>query len=186
MMPDAPASSPSGGSDVSLLSTLGAGLTGFLAGGPAGAAMGVATSIFGGGMTGPPRPPMPVPFGGGGGGAPSGGGGFFGSMNAQGDRWLQGQGIAPRQGSCPRGYHLNKHALSASKRHGAVAARSICVRNRSMNPLNPRAIARALRREKRARKLLQRLHVFRPAGSAVRRSSGGHRPGCGCVVCKRR
>ena len=65
---------------------------------------------------------------------------------------------APTGGGCPRGYHLNKHALAASKSHGAVPARSICVRNRSVNPLNPKAMSRSLRRLKRARKLVQRLH----------------------------
>jgi hypothetical protein len=69
---------------------------------------------------------------------------------------------APSGGTCPRGYHLNKHALAASKRHGALPARSTCVRNRSMNPMNPRAITRSLRRIKRATKVVRRLHAFAP------------------------
>jgi hypothetical protein len=31
-----------------------------------------------------------------------------------------------------------------------------------MNPLNHRALSRSLKREKRARKILSRLHVFKP------------------------
>lgn len=88
-------------------------------------------------------------------------------------------------GACPRGYHLNKHALGASRRHGALPARAICVRNRSMNPLNHRALTKALKREKRAKKILGRLHIMR---SAARAAAGGrgHRPGCGCFACRKR
>jgi hypothetical protein len=60
----------------------------------------------------------------------------------------------------PRGYHLNKHPLAACKSHGAVPARSIYVRNRRMNPLNPRALRKALHREKAAKKLMGKLHIF--------------------------
>lgn len=155
---------------MSLLSTIGAGISGFLTGGPAGALVGVAGAIAGGGGTSVvARPQLPVPlptgtpFGG------SGGGGFLQGMNQQANKWLQNQGIAPSAGSCPRGYHLNKHALAATRSHGAVPARSICVRNRSMNPLNPRALKKALSREKRARKLLSRLHVFKPVHRAAPR-----------------
>lgn len=156
---------------MSLLSTLGAGITGFLTGGPAGAAMGVASAVFNSpGTSG--RPPMPaLPTWGSGGaisiGGPSGvnvSGGFnFGQPGGG------GAGPSSSAGGCPRGYHLNKSALPASRRHGAVRARSICVRNRSMNPLNPKALRRALGREKRARKLISRLHVYKPV--AARRGS---------------
>lgn len=66
---------------------------------------------------------------------------------------------------CPKGYHLNKHALPASKRHGAVPARSLCVRNRHLNALNGRAAGRALRRLKRADKMTRKIHrlFHRPA-----------------------
>lgn len=171
---------------MSLLGGIVGGITGFLAGGPAGAVLGAVSGYSGGGAPSPgtsmvPRPAAPVPvptsFG--------SGGGIFAGMNQQADAWLQGQGIAPKAGSCPPGFHLNKHPLAASHRHGAVPARSICVRNRHLNPLNPRALTHALRREKRARKLIGKLHVYRPvAGRAVARS--GHRSGCGCAVCKRR
>lgn len=163
---------------MSLSSVLKGAAGGFLGGGPGGAIIGAVTGLLGTGgasMTSA-RPQLPSPT--------AGGGGLFGGMNAQADMWLQKQGIAPVAGSCPKGYHLNRHALSASKRHGALPARSICVRNRKLNPLNSKALVHALRREKRARKLLSRLHVFKPVARATSRS--GHRAGCGCVVCKRR
>jgi hypothetical protein len=117
---------------------------------------------------------------------PSGGGGIFSGMNQQADTWLQKQGIAPPQtGGCPPGFHLNKHPLAATQKHGAVPARSMCVRNRHLNPLNPKALRHSLRREKRARKLIGKLHVYAPVRHAVS-GRGGHRAGCGCAVCKRR
>lgn len=70
--------------------------------------------------------------------------------------------IAPTQGGCPRGWHLNKHQLA-----DGTAPRTICVRNRHMNPLNPRALKRALMREKRAGKIIKRLHIFRPVHRAA-------------------
>jgi hypothetical protein len=47
---------------------------------------------------------------------------------------------AGAKGMCPPGYHLNK-ADSIKGPKG-----SYCVKNRKMNPLNPRALKRALRR----------------------------------------
>ena len=95
-------------------------------------------------------------------------------------------GSTPTQ--CPKGYHLNKHPLAPTKHHGALPAHSMCVRNRKMQALNSRAITRSLRRIKRASKIVRKLHAFSgprrlSAGPAPR---GGHRPGCGCVVCRRR
>jgi len=69
-------------------------------------------------------------------------------------------GAAVGASGAPRGYHLNKHPLAACKSHGAVPARSMYVRNRRMNPLNPRALRKALHREKSARKLMGKLHIF--------------------------
>jgi len=89
--------------------------------------------------------------------------------------------------SCPRGYHLNKKPLAACKSHGAKAARTMCVRNRSMNPMNYRALTKSLRRIKRAQKVVRKLHKFGtpqrrlPAGRPVaisenlRITSGGNR-----------
>lgn len=144
--------------------------TGFATGGPGGA-IGAIGSLFGGPKPAAPTFGAPVPGTGGiaiGGSIPgliSGGiaVGFSGSGGA----------VAPQGGACPRGYHLNKHALPASKRHGAVAARTLCVRNRHMNPLNHRADARALRRLKRADKMTRKIHnLFHHTRRAIGRGKG--------------
>jgi hypothetical protein len=126
-----------------------------------GGIIGGLTSAFGGGRSGAPSAPG---FGG------------FQLPNLPGVPRVNGPGGIALPGfggstptTCPKGYHLNKHALAASKRHGAVAARTTCVRNRKINPLNPRALTRALRREKRAGKIIKRLHVFRPIHHAQQR-----------------
>lgn len=77
---------------------------------------------------------------------------------------------SPAQTTCPRGYHLNKKPLAACKKHGAVAARTICVRNRSMNPMNYRALTKSLKRIKRAQKIVRKLHKF---GTPQRRLPAG-------------
>jgi hypothetical protein len=106
-------------------------------------------------------------------------------MNQQADRWLNNQGIAPRgAGQGPRGYHLNKHRLAPSKKHGWVEKGTMWVRNRQMHPLNSKAVVRSLKRLKRASKIVSKLHAFRAPG--VRRISGGHKPGCGCFRCRKR
>lgn len=74
----------------------------------------------------------------------------------------------PAQTACPRGYHLNKKPLAACKKHGAVAARTICVRNRSVNPMNYRALTRSLKRIKRAQKIVRKIHAFAPARRAAK------------------
>lgn len=152
---------------MSLLSGVLGAVGGFITGGPAGAILGGISGYQGGGPGASPgtavaiRPPSLPSIGAGGGynvgiGGPSG-------INFGGNFGLQlgGGTVAPTGGACPKGFHLNKHPLAASKKHGAVPARSMCVRNRSMNPLNPRALRRALGREKRARKFLSRLHIFK-------------------------
>lgn len=89
--------------------------------------------------------------------------------------WLTGRGgkggrHSPENGTCGRGYHLNKHKLA-----DGTPARTVCVRNRSMNALNGRAAMRAVRRVKRAEKLVRKLHIFKP----VHRLAS--RPACGCI-----
>jgi hypothetical protein len=95
-------------------------------------------------------------------GAPSfGGGGINMPFKVTGPGGIPLPGFGGgTQTSCPRGFHLNKHALAASKKHGAVAARTMCVRNRHMNPMNYRALTRSLRRVKRATKIVSKLHHF--------------------------
>lgn len=148
---------------MSLTSILGGIAGGFLTGGPGGALLGGVGALVGGG--GRPAPPSPS------GGGPFGPYGVTGGITIGGPNGIgiggriaptgyAPAGGAPAGGGAPKGYHLNKHPLPACKSHGAVPARSIYVRNRRMNPLNPRALRRALSREKSARKLLSKLHIF--------------------------
>lgn len=154
---------------MSLTSVLGGIAGGFLTGGPGGALLGGISGLIGGGSKPAPQPSPPSgsPFGVGVGvnmGGPNGITLRLGTPN------VVNGGAAAAGGQAPKGYHLNKHALPACKSHGAVPARSIYVRNRRMNPLNPRALRKALHREKSARKLMSKLHVFHRAAPARRRS----------------
>lgn len=147
------------------MSMLSSGIKGFLSGGITGAIKGLVPRSLTGGGGAPAAPANPFgvtgPFGGGMQPGVSIGGPY--GINIGFGQFGKGAQPTPTGGvGCPRGYHLNKHALAASKRHGAMPARSICVRNRSMNPMNHRALSRALRREKRAAKIIRRLRVFRP------------------------
>lgn len=147
---------------MSLLGTLGGIASGFLTGGPAGAVAGGILGAFGGSPKSPIGPPVPSgsPFGIGAGinvGGPLG-------ITVRGGTgaWNQAAGTTvAQQGAALRGYHLNKHPLAACKSHGAVPAHTIYVRNRRMNPLNPRALRKALAREKSARKIMGKLHIFK-------------------------
>lgn len=164
---------------MSLLGTLGGiagAIGGFVTGGPVGAIAGYKTGSQLGTSPNSAVTPLPsIP------GIASGG--LFGSgpitipgIGTAGTIPLGFPGTAPQTGGqCPRGYHLNKHALAASKRHGALPARSICVRNRHLNPMNPRALSRALRREKRARKIVRKLHVFAPVRHQQKRLGSGRK-----------
>lgn len=64
-------------------------------------------------------------------------------------------------GACPKGFKLNKSGYHL-KNGQFVPARSRCVRFRSMNPLNPRALRKGLRRaegfERIARRTVNALH----------------------------
>lgn len=55
-------------------------------------------------------------------------------------------GGATGYAGCYPGYHLNK--TDHYNRTGFVAAGSTCVKNRRMNPANPKALRRAIRRER--------------------------------------
>jgi hypothetical protein len=63
----------------------------------------------------------------------------------------------------PRGYHLNKQASPRGPKG------SYWVRNRSMNPLNPRALRRGLRRQQGAVALMRR--VLKGSGITIGRRS---------------
>ena len=170
---------------MSLFGTLGGlvgGAIGLATGGVGGAIAGFkgGQSLLGGGGGSPnlPIPTLPSP------------GGFNMPFQIAGPGGIplpgynpQGVAVMPSGGGCPKGYHLNRKPLGATKRHGAVAAGSMCVRNRHINPLNARAITRSLRRVKRARKLVSKLQSF---GGARRITSGGHKSGCGCFRCRKR
>lgn len=166
---------------MSLLSGLTGAIGGFLTGGPGGAIIGGLGGLMGGGA----KPGVPT--------LPNTG---FGNLPGVNMPWqVNGPGGVPLPGynpkgitagaggSCPRGYHLNRKPLAASRTHGAVPALSTCVRNRHINPLNARAITRSLRRVKRARKLVAKLQSF---GGTRRIASGGHKAGCGCFRCRKR
>ena len=58
---------------------------------------------------------------------------------------LRSQGMMAGGGCCPSGFHFNKQTSTARATFGAPPG-SICVRNRSMNVANPRALRRGLRR----------------------------------------
>lgn len=55
------------------------------------------------------------------------------------------QALPAAAGACPAGFHLNKGTYWTQA--GVVYPGTRCVKNRRMNPLNPRALRRAIRRE---------------------------------------
>jgi len=178
---------------------VGGAVGGYVKGGPVGAATGAAVAIFT-----PPRTNIPgtaspgnpmqlpvVPPYGGFGGASVGTGISIGGPSGINVGWGASvgrpAGAAAGAGACPSGYHLNKHPLAATKRHGAMPARSMCVRNRHMNPLNGKAAMRSIRRLKRSGKIARKILGF--AGGSKRTANSqrpGHKAGCGCVTCRRR
>lgn len=63
---------------------------------------------------------------------------------------------------CPKGFHLDKKT------------RSKCVRNRRMNPMNPRAFRRATRRIKGAKKFAAEVEKVIPKRTRARAAPRGH------------
>lgn len=135
----------------------------FAGGGILGTAISLGTQIFGGQGRGTPTPTFP-----GGGGLPapmSPGGG----INLPGPFRINplaalpgGKPLVTKEGGqCPPGWHLNK---------GGKYPGTYCVRNRSMNPANPKALRRAIRREKRFIVLAR--HALAGTGIKIGRSSG--------------
>jgi len=147
----------------SFIGDLGKGLVkgalGFVTGGPAGAVAGVASAFIpqpkatvqqqipgappalpGGGVT-IGLPQIQWPGGGIGGGGISMGGPFAPAAPAGTSLVQTSQGLMC---VANRGTHVNK--TSYYTRQGFVPAGSKCVSNRRMNPLNPRALSRAMRR----------------------------------------
>jgi hypothetical protein len=76
----------------------------------------------------------------------------------------------PSAGTGGMGYHLNKSAHRAQPAH---AKKSYYVRNRHMNPANPRALRRAIRREQHFVALAKR--VLRGTGITIGRHSFGRK-----------
>lgn len=185
---------------MSLLSSIGRGIAGavggLFTGGPAGAVLGGVAGAFGGGSK-PPAAPMPAtggftfsgPFGtgvtaypGGFGVTGFGAGVTFGkppgtAMVGSGGAVTKGTSC----GSCPGGYHVNRHTLNATRGGCGRAPLPVrppgtwCVRNRRMNPLNGHAAMRSIRRLKSARKAMRHINAF----------VGPKRSSCGCKGKKR-
>lgn len=63
----------------------------------------------------------------------------------------QGQGVA-----CAAGYHYNKTGYF-TKRYGWIEKGTVCVKNRRRNPLNPRALSKALSRLTSAKRVVTAL-----------------------------
>lgn len=143
------------------------GIIGKVAPGPIGT---VARALTGGGgrITAAPLPQVPTQIAGGGAVAfPGGAVGFGGTMT----RGLPAMAGAPSGADgCPKGFHLNRTGYYT--RAGFVPPRSKCVRNRSMNPANGRALRRALRREEQFVRLARRTGlVALPKARRLRKGS---------------
>lgn len=90
----------------------------------------------------------------------------------------------PSTAVCASGYHHNKTTYY-TKKYGVIAKGTVCVRNRRRNPLNPRALSRAMSRVKSAQKAVRCLQLF--AGPAARASArGGRKRKGGCKSCRTR
>ena len=74
-------------------------------------------------------------------------------------------------GGCPSGYHLNKGTYWTLQ--GVVYPGTRCVKNRRMNPLNPRALRRAIRREGSFEHFALHLGMRKPATGRLKPK--GHR-----------
>jgi hypothetical protein len=66
----------------------------------------------------------------------------------------------PANGQCAPGYHLNKGTYWTKQ--GVVYPQTRCVKNRRMNPLNPRALARSITRGGRFVKMAQSFGLKAP------------------------
>jgi hypothetical protein len=81
------------------------------------------------------------------------------------------------------GYHLNRHAYYDAKGYHGVG--TVCVKNRRRNPLNPRALSRAMSRVKSAQRAVRCLQLFAgPAARASAKGGGKRRAGGRCRTCR--
>jgi hypothetical protein len=105
----------------------------------------------------------------GGGGISMGGGMQIGSPGAPAS-YIDGA-----TGQVCRG-HMNRTAYYSAARGGLVQPGSVCVANRRMNPLNPRALTRSMRRLASANKAMRAVEkqiqrLARKAGGTRRHAS---------------
>jgi hypothetical protein len=97
-----------------------------------------------------------------------------------------GTAAAQAAAACRTGFHYNKSDYATKGPVGTFnlqwhEPRTVCVKNRRRNPLNPRALSRAMSRVKSAQRAVRCLQLF--AGPAARASSkarpfGGKRKSC--------
>lgn len=138
---------------------------GFLTGGPVGAVLGGTKALISK-DPGIPKPPQ-VPAGTPGSVPVPGVGGYV-------SRFLPGGSSGYEAGSCPPGYHKNKalaryeRALAMGKQVKPPNVVNACVKHRSFNPMNSRALRRAVRREGAAIGLLR--ESIKGSGYSVKRS----------------
>lgn len=76
-------------------------------------------------------------------------------------------GYVPGSAVCPTGHHLNKTRYLT--RQGVVEPGTRCVKNRRMNPTNPRALVRAIRRGDRFVALAKSFGMGAPAKGLKKR-----------------
>jgi hypothetical protein len=123
-----------------------------------------------------PALPGTAPF------APTGSGVSVGPGGIQIGTWGKPPALAPAPGGaitgpvvgtpstvpCTSGYHHNKTTYY-TKKYGVIYKGTVCVRNRRRNPLNPRALSRAMSRVASAQKAVRCLGLF--AGAPARASA---------------
>lgn len=165
-----------GGIFGSIGKAIGGAVGGFLKGGPLGAVTGAAGAVlkkkgtdlvpYTGGMIPMMAPPVSigVPKGTPGAVPKPGAGGVLQRFLPGGETgYVGGPGAAPT----PGGYHWNK-SFSYAK---GLPAGSFLVRNRSLNPANPRALRRGVRRQQAFIALARR--VMKGTGMTIKRSGFG-------------
>jgi hypothetical protein len=82
------------------------------------------------------------------------------------------------------GYHYNKTTYHTAT--GTVPRGTKCVRNRKRNPLNPRALSRAMSRVASAQKAVRCLKLFAGAPTRASHAANNGRKRVGCKSCKSR
>lgn len=109
--------------------------------------------------------------------------GSFGPMTGGGTPMA----VGPNGQLCQiKGYHLNKAGYHTKA--GYVAPGTMCVKNRRMNPLNPRAASRAMRRLdgfSRAARCVEK-QLVKMARKNVGRGGGARRSSCKSGGCRKR